>query len=56
MDNQSQQNKVLDIIIYLLEGYKNDGINAKTETGEETVLDKNSCRYLLNQTIRQRCF
>lgn len=53
MDNQSQQNKVLDIIIYLLEGYKNDGIKAKTETGEETVLDKNSCRYLLNQTIRQ---
>lgn len=53
MNNPIQQNKILDIIIYLLEGYKNDGIKAKTKTGEKTVLDKNSCRYLLNQTIRQ---
>lgn len=52
MNTQEQQNKVLDIIIYLLEGYKNGKtLKSVNVDGDETIL--HSCGYLLNQTIRQ---
>lgn len=57
MNNQIQQNKVLDIIIYLLEGIKgkkknkSDKLEGTVEPGEKTILG--SCNYLLGQVIRQ---
>lgn len=45
------QNRVLDIMINLLEGIKNQNQLIDEYCGEELAL--NSCLYLLNQTIRQ---
>ena len=47
-----EQNRVLDIIINLLIGIKNDNkLIGKSCNDEEILL--NGCSYLLNQTIRQ---
>ena len=49
-----EQNKIFDIIIYLLEGIKNKKPNnaLQNKFGEET-LEITNCSYLLNQLIRQ---
>ena len=50
-----EQNRVLDIIINLLIGIKNDNkLIGKSCKDEEILL--NGCSYLLNQTIRQYQF
>lgn len=47
-----QQKRVLDIIVNLLTGYKNNNVLTDVDSdGEETTLY--NCGYLLNQTIRQ---
>ena len=47
-----QQERVLDIIVNLLTGYKNNNVLTDVDfDGEETTLY--NCGYLLNQTIRQ---